>query len=339
MSLRVLVAGGTGFIGGRVVSVLAAAGHRVETLGRSARPLPPGVVARTADRNDPEAVARALTGQRFDATFDGAAWDRAHVEHLLASPGFDPGRYVFLSTGQVCLAGTAPAMPFREEDAAFPLKPEPAAGTKDHRQWSYGAGKRAAEAAVAEARISRGLDAVTLRLPVILGAGGDASLRTWAYLERMLDGGPLLVPAGGEQPVRFMWVDDVASAFLRILDRWPLPGDVYHLAQPDIVRLIDALGIMAEAAGRDPAFVPISYAALAESGLGPECSPYSGSWVSVLDPGRAERDWGFEAAPLERYLPGVVRGQLQHPPAVSHPGYALRERELAVARELGSRMA
>ena len=132
--MRVLVAGGSGFIGSHVVSALLAAGHEVAALGRGARTAPAGAEFLTADRGDAAAMARALRGRRFDATLDFAGYDRAGIESLLGVAGFESGRFVFASTGQVCLVGTAPSMPFRESDADYPLIPEPAAGTLDHGQ-------------------------------------------------------------------------------------------------------------------------------------------------------------------------------------------------------------
>ena len=340
MPQRVLVPGGTGFIGSHVARALAAAGHDVMAIGRGARAAPAGVALRAADRGDADSLAAALEGERFDATLDFSAYRGAEIDALLAVPRFEPGRYVFASTGQVCLVGTAPAMPFREEDAAYPLKPEPPAGTRSHGQWSYGAGKREAEAAIAVARERRGLEAVVLRLPVIWGEG-DGSLRTWAYLERMLDGGPILLPDGGAQPVRFLWVEDVAPAILRVLERWPLAAHVYHLAQPDIVPLRDVLERLAKAADRRPEFVSVTAETLAAAGIGhgPQGLPFFGPWVSVLDPGLAVRDWGFEATPLDGYLGAVVRAHLERPPRESHPGYAQRGLEIALAERLKSTSA
>lgn len=335
MTRRFLVAGGSGFIGSHVARALANAGHRVVALGRGGRPAPPGVELRAADRSDPGALARVLEGERFDATLDFSGYDRAGVESLLWVERFDPGHYVLASSGQVCLVGTAPSMPYREEDADYPLEPEPPAGTPDHRQWSYGVGKRGAEAAVGEARERRSLDALVLRLPVILGAG-DTSLRTWAYLQRILDGGPLLVPEGGAQTVRFMWVEDVAKTIVQVLDRWPLPSAVYHVAQPDVLTLRDVIERLAALAGRRSVIESVAADALSAAQIGPECSPYSGRWVSVLDPGRAEREWGFTATPLDGYLSAVVRAHLERPPPSSHPGYANRGLELALARRLKS---
>ena len=331
--MRVLIPGGSGFIGGHVARGSLAAGHTVVALGRGGRGAPEGVEFRAADRDDPAAMARVLRGERFDATLDFSGYDRAAIESLLGVEGFVPGRYVFASTGQVCLVGAPEHVPFRESDGDTPIMPEPAAGTRDHGQWVYGVGKRGAEAAIAAARERRGLDSIVLRLPVVWG-DGDPSLRMWGYLERMLDGGPVLLPGGGAQPLRFLWVDDIVRSVLELLRRGPLPAPVYHVAQPDIVTLDEVLKGIARAAGLEPEIVTVSWEALRAAGLDRECSPYTGGWVSLLDPGLAQHDWGFAATPFGDYLPAVVRAHLDRRPAESHPGYARRAQEIAFARGL-----
>ena len=63
---------------------------------------------------------------------------------------------MFVSSGQVYLVGEQRRPPFRESDAAMPLMPEPVAGTRDHANWRYGVGKRAAERAALELQARQG---------------------------------------------------------------------------------------------------------------------------------------------------------------------------------------
>lgn len=330
---RVLVVGGTGFLGGHVVRALAEVGHDVTAMSRGQRPTPPEARPLLADRRDPESLSRALEGQRFDFTVDFAAYDAADIERLLLIPYAALGRYAMISTGQVCLVTSAPHIPYREEDSEAPLRPEPPPGTPDHREWSYGAGKRRAEGALLSLKATNGVRAVILRLPVMLGEG-DSSLRTWAYLERMLDGGPILLPDGGSGSVRFLYVGDLARVVCRLVDMGPPRSTVYHLAQPDVPTLREALERMAKLASVSPRFVDVSQSDLEGAGLDRSCSPYTGPWVSLLDPARAAGELGFMGRRLEEYLPAVTRWHLDHRPAKSHPSYATRERELALAARL-----
>ena len=330
---RVLVVGGSGFLGGHVVRALVAAGHRVTVLSRGVRPAPAEAEPLNADRRDTASLAAALEGRRFDFTVDFAAYDAGDIERLLLIPYAALGRYVMISTGQVCLVTSAPHMPYREEDSEHPLIPEPPAGTPDHREWAYGVGKRRAEGVLLSLRATHGMRAIILRIPVMLGEG-DSSLRTWAYLERMLDGGPLLVPEGGSGPVRFLYAGDLARVVARLVTTPPPRSAGYHLAQPDMPTRREVLERMAALAGVPPRLVDASDAELAAAGLDRSCSPYSGPWVSVLDPARAAGEWGFLARRLDEYLPEIVRWHLENRPARSHAGYVRRGGELELAARL-----
>lgn len=338
--LRVLLLGGSGLLSGAAREAFLAAGHYVTVVTRGARPLPghPRQLRLTADRNDAASLAAALKGKSFDFTADFLAYDASGVERLLSTPGFSPGRLVMISSGQVYLVGRGPVPPFREEAAGAPAMPEPEAGTRDWDNWVYGMGKRAAEAALREQAAARGLRALALRLPVVQGElDGLNSGRLWGWLQRMVDGGPVLLPDGGEQPVRFVYSGDAALALLRLAcgPDWPdLPA--LNLAQPEETTLREFLELAASCAGLFPRFVPARAEALRAVGLADTCAPYWGRWCSRPDPALAFT-LGFAARGPEEYLPAVVRAHLENPPPAPHEGYAGRARELELAASLEGR--
>jgi hypothetical protein len=69
------------------------------------------------------------------------------------------------------------------------------------------------------------------------------------------------------------------------------------------------------------------------AGLDPaRISPFSGRWMSFVDPARAREELGFQHEPVEIYLPKIVAAFLAHPPAGRPDGYARRAEELRLAR-------
>jgi nucleoside-diphosphate-sugar epimerase len=336
--MRILLLGGSGLLSGSARDAFLAAGHDVTVLSRGERPLPshPRLSSLIADRRDAASLAGALGRQRYEFTADFLAFDGDDVTRLLAVAGFTPGRLVIISSGQVYLVTADPRPPFREADAEAPLLAEPPAGTGAHDNWVYGMGKRAAEAALVRAGLARGLPTLALRLPVVQGeTDGSNSCRLWAWLERMRDGGPVLLPEAGVQLVRFVYAGDAAAALVALAERavWPtLPA--LNLAQPDECTLREFLDSVARLAGVPARFIPVTPEALARAGLDESCAPYSGRWCSRPDASYALAELGLVTRTVPEYLPAVVRAHLAHPPAVSHPGYARRERELALAARL-----
>jgi nucleoside-diphosphate-sugar epimerase len=334
MRLRILVAGGGGLIGGPCARALLAAGHDVTVMKRSGRNVPPGAATLVADRSDPASLAATLAGRRFDAVLDLLAFDAGDVERLFAAPGFEIGHYLFISSGQVYLVAADPRPPFVEADAEKPAMPEPdPADERRHGNWSYGMGKRAAERAAREVQARRGVRTTALRLPVVQGAN-DSSRRLWAYVQRLRDGGPLLLPEGGAHPVRYVWAEDVGRAVVALVDGANAPAPAYNLAQPDEPQLIELVVSMAALLGVPARTVPCTWEQLAEAGIDERVSPYSGPWSSRPDASLAARDFGFRGTPSHDWLPIVVQAHLEAADNPPHPCYANRPAELALAAKL-----
>lgn len=299
------------------------------TRGRG--PVPDGCEALRADRGDAASLELVLAGRRFDFTVDFLAFDAPDIERLLLVPHTVLGRYVMISTGQVYLVTEGARPPFREEDANRPPIHEPRPGTRAHANWVYGTGKRRAEAALAVLRRTHGVRGIALRLPVVQG-GRDHTGRLWAYVERMRDGGPVLVPGALDQPLRFVWTEDVARALVRLAANWPAGPMAYNLAQADLFDFRTFLRKLGAHLGVEPTVVPCAPEELEPAGLDEDVSPYSGRWCSVPDPSLAVASWGFEPSSSDEWMPRVVRELDAWDARPSHPGYSKREIELAWAR-------
>ena len=324
--MRILLLGGSGLLSSAARRAFVRAGHEVSVLTRGERAVAPGVRHLPADRRDAALLRAALEGERFDFTADFLAFGGGDVERLLAVPRFSPGRLVAISSGQVYLVTATPEPPFREEAAERPLMGEPAAGTRGHDEWKYGMGKRAMEAALA------------LRIPVVQGEEDrDGSRRLWAWIERMLDEGPVLLPEDGRQVVRFVYACDVADALLALAGAPAWPAErALNFAQPDELPLREFVERVAVLADASPRFVDVDRATLERAGLADSCALYWDRWCSRPNPARAIELLGVRPRGVAEYLPRVVRAHLDSPRPASHPGYARRAEEIALARALGA---
>jgi nucleoside-diphosphate-sugar epimerase len=331
---RVLLLGGSGLLGTPAARALRDTGHDVTVVSRGRRGLEDGVRSIGADRAEARSLAGALRGERFDLAVDFLAYRGGDVDQVLSLPSTRLDRYVLVSSGQVYLVSAERRPPSREADGGLPLMAEPPPGTRDHDQWTYGVGKREAEARLRERSAARGGADLVLRLPVVQGAG-DPTRRLWAYLERLLDGGPLVLPGGGEQPVRFVWAEDVARTIVSLAAGASPPGRTYNLSQPDEPSLRALVEAAAGLLGVPARILPCTASDLAGAGLDHRTSTYSGDWCSRPDPSLAEAELAFRGTPTRDWLPEVVRAHRAEAAPVSHPGYALRAKELELAARLG----
>ena len=240
------------------------------------------------------------------------------------------GHYVAISTGQVYLVRAGCPRPARESDYDGPLTQAPGDGF-DRGQWDYGVNKRGLEDALVRAFEERRFPATRLRIPMVSGER-DHFRRIERYLWRLLDGGPLLLPGGGEHQTRHVYSGSVVGAILGLLGSAASHGRAYNLAQDETPTLKELLTALATATGASPRFVDVSHEAALAGGLDPlVLSPFSGRWMSFIDPSLAKAELGFRHEPLASYLARIVACFLAHPPRQPPPGYELRAAELRLA--------
>lgn len=183
---RVLVIGGTGYLGGRVAQALAAGGWEVGIAARSRRAWPQGLDAPFVPLelpSSPDSLVPLLAG-----------WDRvvnlvAATEVLAAA---DPARALAVTAGgAAALAAasiTAEVGCFLQISSVHVYRPLVG---RIEETWPleppthYGRAHAAAEMALREAR-TRGLDARVLRLSNIVGAPAAPAVERWTLLPNSL---------------------------------------------------------------------------------------------------------------------------------------------------------
>ncbi len=208
--MRLLVTGGSGFLGGYVLREAARRGHETLGLARS-----PAASRTVADRG-----ARPVPGDLDDARALDEAFDSAECDALLnlASLGFGHGPAIVAAAEE---AGIRRAIFVSTTAVTTTL----AAATKSVRL-------------TAEQRIrSSRLQWTILRPTMIYGAPGDRNLsRLLALLRRT----PLLpMPGGGRHLQQPVHVADVADAVLTAVERPVATGVTYDVAGPEPLPFAD----------------------------------------------------------------------------------------------------
>lgn len=205
MTRRLLVIGGTRFLGRHFVTQALAAGHHVTLLnrGQSGPALFPEAEHRLADRNGDLA---ALDGGDWDAVVDLCAYVPRHVRSLAAKLAGRVDRYLLVSTISV-YASLAPPGP--DEDAPLAVLTDPATETVSGD--TYGGLKALCEQALAAAMPGRALVA---RPGLLVGPYDPTGRFTW-WPRRIAAGGDVLAPGDPAARVQFIDARDAAAWLLR----------------------------------------------------------------------------------------------------------------------------
>lgn len=330
--MRVLIIGGTRFVGYNIVKKLLQDGHRVAVFnrGKTDDDLGPGVEHLKGDRRDDRKFAEIFRGKHFDVIVDVIGYKAQNVECSVKAFAGNIGHYVFISTGQVYLVTENRHQPSREEDFDQPLIKCPA-GSED--AWFYGVEKRECEKVLMKAYEKNKFPVTVLRLPIIHGPG-DHTLRTYSYLLRILDGGPVILPDGGNTTIRHIYVADVAQTVSEIIENEETKGETYNLAQKEVMDLRGFIELCAKLMKHKVKFVSVSSLELLHHGLDPAFSPYSGQWISFMDITKAEQELGFRPTPVRKWLRTTIDWFLNKYQGEKPPNYALRSRERDFAQKL-----
>ena len=246
--MRVVVIGGTRFIGRHTVPALLDRGHDVTVFHRGTTPSPFGnrVGELLGDRLDRTSVERALRGERFDAVVDITyAWDARtgakEIGYVADALDGAAKRYVYLSS--VSVYGDGP-MPLRED------------GPRDATLGAYSEDKIAAEDYLFDAHRHGRFDVAIVRPPFVYGPWNNIPREAW-FWDRILAGRPVIVPDDGQ--TRFQWAaaKDVAWALATCVEHPAATGQAFNIADAEPLTHAAFIDRLAEVAGRPVEKVPV----------------------------------------------------------------------------------
>jgi nucleoside-diphosphate-sugar epimerase len=204
--VKLLVFGGTGFLGRYVVEAALAAGHEPTLFnrGQTNPELFPDVERIIGDR---DADLAPLRGRGWDAAIDVPARLPRHVRAAVEALA-DVEHYTFVSTISVYRDFSRRGI----DESASLQEYDPSMGDED-MQW-YGARKAECERIVGEAFRDR---ALIVRPGLIVGPH-DPTDRFTYWPARMTRGGEILAPGPPERQVQFVDVRDLAEWIVRLIE-------------------------------------------------------------------------------------------------------------------------
>lgn len=198
--MKLLVLGGTEFVGRALVDEGLNRGWEVTTFNRGTKQPHPGVTALTGDRTTPEGIARlAEHDGNWDIVADTWSWAPSTVRDTARALAARAGRYVYISTCSVYGFPTSPG--------STELSPVVDSSPDDKTFDDYARTKAGAERAVTDAFKDR---SILARAGLILGPHENIGRLPW-WLLRAARGGRILAPGTPEAGIQYIDARDLAA--------------------------------------------------------------------------------------------------------------------------------
>jgi nucleoside-diphosphate-sugar epimerase len=343
--MRILVLGGTRFIGRAAVRRLAAAGHRVTLFhrGRSAPEALPGLRVLHGDRRELRRHAEALRAEEPDVVLDMIPMTEADAEAAVEVFRGVAQRIVAISSQDVYRAygilnrleeGPLQPTPISEDGALrtrrYPYRGEELRPADDPRRWLDDYDKILVEQVVLSAGEPVG---TVLRLPMVYGPN-DPQHRLFPYLEPMLAHRPALLLDRGLAGWRWTrgHVEDVAAAIELAVCDPRAAGRIYNVGEPEALSMREWIAGIARCVGWEGRVLEAPGERLpAQLRTGMNTAQ-----DLVTDTRRIRRELGFtEPLDREEALRRTVEWERRHPPPHAGNNTARYAEEDRLIRELG----
>lgn len=240
--MKILVLGGTYFIGKILTQKLLEAGNYEVTLlnrgtkEREIKSLPLNLIK--ADRTDAESMQNALKNKHFEVVFDISGYNEKDVSLAVSILNGRVSQYIFCSSIAVC----------QQPPDFWPL-------TEDHpkcisiEDGKYGFNKWQAESFLWNKWERKELNVTVVR-PVYVYGPHNYRQRETLIFERALQGLPFYVRGSGENIIQFGFVEDLAEAMLLMAGNKLAYGEAFNVSGYELVTVSTFIRLAAKAVGK-----------------------------------------------------------------------------------------
>ena len=208
--MRILIMGGTRFIGVYLTKELVKQGHEVVLFNRGNKPAPiEGIKQIHGDRKDATQLKEKLASENFEAIFDNNGRELSDTQPLIEIFKDQLKHFVYVSSAGVYLKSGQ--MPHIEGDEVDP--------NSRHK------GKFATESYLEKS----GIPWTSIRPSYIYGPQNYNDLEAW-FFDRIVRNRPIPIPSNGLHITQFGHIQDLVTAMAAVLGNEQAIGQIYNIS-------------------------------------------------------------------------------------------------------------
>ena len=228
--MKILVMGGTRFVGRPLVARLQAQGHALTLFTRGKNPVPAGVEHLRGDRSSDEGLS-ALQGRSFDVIVDSSGRKQEDSSRVVDITGAPSHRFVYVSSAGVY--ADSDQWPLDESSPTDPQSRH--AGKADTEAWLR----------------REGIAFTSFRPTYIYGPGNYNPVERW-FFDRIVHNRPIPLPGDGSTITQLGHVEDLAEAMARCIEVDAAANRIYNCSGKHGITFRGLIRSAAVACGRDP---------------------------------------------------------------------------------------
>lgn len=225
--LKILILGGTSFLGPHQIAYALGRGHEVSifTRGKTTPKIHQELFAKVENLvGDREDNLEALKNRKWDVVIDNSGrktkWTEDTAQLLKDNVGF------YMYTSSISVYYPYVGDDFTENRALVTVIPEDAT-EREHQTYEYGVMKATSELAAIDAF---GKDRSIIVRPALIVGPGDRTDRFPYWLARLEKGGDVIIPGHKDEVVQYIDVRDLAEWMIRLLENEA--ADTYNGSGP-----------------------------------------------------------------------------------------------------------
>ena len=228
--MKILVMGGTRFVGKPLVARLQAQGHALTLFTRGKNAVPAGVEHLCGDRSSVDGLS-ALQGRSFDVIIDSSGRKQEDSSRVVAITGAPSHRFVYVSSAGVY--ADSEQWPLDESSPTDPQSRH--AGKADTEAWLR----------------HEGIAFTSFRPTYIYGPGNYNPVERW-FFDRIVHNRPIPLPGDGSTITQLGHVEDLAEAMARCIEVDAAANRIYNCSGKQGITFKGLIRAAAVACGRDP---------------------------------------------------------------------------------------
>jgi nucleoside-diphosphate-sugar epimerase len=334
--MKILIIGGTGFISSSIADKLLKRGHSVTlfTRGKKQSDLNKGknVNLFSGDR-DKISDLKKISEENFDVVYDMIAYTPSQSETAAKIFSGKTGRFIHCSTISVYMVSNEITLPVTEDQYDKPLMEY---DPRNPFGMQYGIDKRECEKVLWSFHDEK-LFPVTMVRPTFVSGPRDPAKRDYFWIQRIMDGGPLLIPGRGEFKFQQIYVDDCAEIFCKILDNDISIGQAYNAAAEEAFTLNEYLTNLSRLLNKNPEFVHMNQVDFDNLGISysnrGDVFPFNTRKDVVFSLEKVKEELDYKSTPFDEWMQLTIDWFIDVYKKPS-TGYDLRDEELKIIKSL-----